>query len=128
MIILANDLNVKTRYGAFNGFVDKNGVQTWLGIPYAQLPVGKLRWQAPQSLKPSNKTFDAKKFGFAAMQTVDDRETASLNPQSEDCLTLNIWTRGNGKNLPVMVFIPGGGFQTGRSSDIRYRGIRRQMM
>ncbi len=118
----ADNCTVKTRYGTFNGFVDENGVKTWLGIPFAQPPVGKLRWQASQPLKPSDKTFDAKKFGFAAMQSVDDRETASLNPQSEDCLTLNIWTRGNGKNLPVMIFIPGGGFQTGGSSDIRYHG------
>ena len=51
---------VKTRYGTFNGFVDENGVKTWLGIPFAQPPVGKLRWQAPQPLAPSNKTFDAK--------------------------------------------------------------------
>ncbi len=121
-VFAADNCTVKTRYGTFNGFVDKQGVKTWLGIPFAQPPVGKLRWQAPQPLKPSDKSFDAKKFGFAAMQSVDDRETASLNPQSEDCLTLNIWTRGNGKNLPVMVFIPGGGFQTGGTSDIRYHG------
>ena len=121
-VFAADNCSVKTKYGTFSGFIGENGVKTWLGIPFAQSPVGKLRWQAPQPLKPSNKTFDAKKFGFAAMQTVDDRETASLNPQSEDCLTLNIWTRGNGKNLPVMVFIPGGGFQTGGSSDIRYHG------
>ncbi len=121
-VFAADNCTVKTRYGKFNGFVDKNGVKTWLGIPYAQPPVGALRWQAPQPLKPSNKTRDAKEFGFTAMQTVDDRETASLRPQSEDCLMLNIWTRGNGKNLPVMVYIPGGGFQTGGSSDVRYHG------
>ena len=113
---------IKTRYGTFNGFVDEKGVKTWLGIPYAQPPIKNLRWQAPQPLQPSDKTFDAKKFGFTAMQTVDDRETASLNPQSEDCLTLNIWKRGDKNNLPVMVFIPGGGFQSGGSSDIRYHG------
>ncbi len=121
-VFAADNCTVKTRYGKFNGFVDKNGVKTWLGIPYAQPPVGALRWRTPKPLKPSNKTRDAKEFGFTAMQTVDDRETASLRPQSEDCLTLNIWTRGNGKNLPVMVYIPGGGFQTGGSSDVRYHG------
>ena len=118
----ADNCAVKTRYGTFNGFVDENGVKTWLGIPFAQPPVENLRWRAPQPLKPTNKTFDAKKFGFTAMQTFDDRETASIRPQSEDCLTLNIWTRGTGKNLPVMVYIPGGGFQTGGSSDVRYHG------
>ena len=121
-VFAADNLSVKTRYGTFNGFVDKQGVKTWLGIPFAQPPVGKLRWQAPQPLKPSNKSFDAKKFGFAAMQVIDENEGASVNPQSEDCLTLNIWTRGNGKNLPVMVFIHGGAFVGGGSSDPLYAG------
>ena len=58
-----SELSIKTRYGTFNGFVDENGVKTWLGIPYAQPPVGKLRWQPPQPLAPTDKTFDAKKFG-----------------------------------------------------------------
>ncbi|MBR4382570.1 MAG: carboxylesterase family protein, partial [Selenomonadaceae bacterium] len=40
----ADNCTVKTRYGTFNGFVDKQGVRTWLGIPFAQPPVGKLRW------------------------------------------------------------------------------------
>ena len=121
-VFAADNCTVKTRYGTFNGFVDENGVRTWLGIPFAQPPVGKLRWQAPQPLKPTNKTFDAKKFGFTACQEVDENEGASVNPQSEDCLTLNIWRRGNGKNLPVMVFIHGGGFQGGGSSDPLYYG------
>ncbi|MBQ3726005.1 MAG: carboxylesterase/lipase family protein [Selenomonadaceae bacterium] len=121
-IFAADNCTVKTRYGTFNGFVDKQGVKTWLGIPYAQPPIGKLRWQAPQPLKPSNKTFDAKKFGFTAMQIIDENEDASKNPQSEDCLTLNIWTRGEKKNLPVMVFIHGGAFLGGGSSDPLYYG------
>ena len=121
-VFAADNCSVKTRYGTFNGFVDKRGVKTWLGIPFAQPPVGKLRWQAPQPLKPSNKIFTAKKFGFTACQEVDENEGASVNPQSEDCLTLNIWTRGDGKNKPVMVFIHGGGFQGGGSSDPLYYG------
>ena len=121
-VFAADDCTVKTRYGTFEGFVDENGVNTWLGIPYAQPPVGKLRWRAPEPLKQSNKTVNAKKYGFTAMQTIDENETASTYPQSEDCLTLNIWTRGNGKNKPVMVFVHGGGFQSGGSSDPLYTG------
>ena len=121
-VFAADDCTVKTRYGTFNGFVDENGVKTWLGIPFAQPPVGKLRWQAPQPLKPTNKTFDAKKYGFTAVQVPDDEEPASKQPQSEDCLTLNIWKRGEKKNLPVMVFIHGGGFQSGGSNDPLYNG------
>ncbi len=121
-VFAADNCSVKTKYGTFNGFVDKQGVKTWLGIPFAQPPVGKLRWQAPQPLKPTNKSFDAKKIGFTACQDIDENEGASVNPQSEDCLTLNIWTRGEKKNLPVMVFIHGGGFAGGGSSDPLYNG------
>ena len=121
-VFSADNCAVKTRYGTFNGFVDEKGVKTWLGIPYAQPPVGNLRWQAPQPLKPSNKTFDAKKFGFIACQDIDENEGASTKPQSEDCLTLNIWTRGKKKNLPVMVFIHGGAFSFESTSDPIYYG------
>ncbi len=96
-IFAAENLSVKTRYGTFTGFTDKNGVKTWLGIPFAKPPVKNLRWQAPQKLNPTNKTFDAKKFGFTAVQNVDKTEGASVNPQSEDCLTLNIWKKSNKK-------------------------------
>ena len=120
----ADNLSVKTRYGTYNGFVDEQGVKTWLGIPFAQPPVGKLRWQAPQQLKPSNKTFDAKKFGAAPIQAaikVDNPvENDDETPQSEDCLTLNIFTRGDGKNKPVMVWIYGGAFVNGYSSEEFY--------
>ena len=113
---------VKTRYGTFNGFVDESGVCTWLGVPYAQPPVEKLRWRAPQPLKPSDKIFDAKKFGFTACQAFDEHEISSENPQSEDCLTLNIWKKSEKNNLPVMVFIHGGGFQNGGTNDPLYTG------
>ena len=120
---MGEDLKIKTRYGTFNGFVDERGIKNWLGIPYAQPPVGKLRWQAPQPLQPSDKTFDAKKFGAAAVQVVDPTENASsYKIQSEDCLTLNIWKRGDKNNLPVMVFIHGGGFSVGGSVDSLYNG------
>ncbi len=127
-VFAADDCTAKTRYGTFKGFVDENGVKTWLGIPYAQPPVGKLRWHAPQPLKPTNKTFDAKKFGLSPFQTAmkietpieDDEDT----PQSEDCLTLNIWTRGDGKNKPVMVWIYGGACVTGYSSEPNNNGSK----
>ncbi len=118
----AKTCTVRTRYGTYNGFVGKRGVQTWLGIPYAKPPVGALRWRAPEKLEPSNKTFEAKKFGYSPIQDHDEVEPASLLPQSEDCLTLNIFTRGAAKNLPVMVYIPGGGFVNGGSGDPVYNG------
>ena len=113
----------KTRCGTYNGFVDK-GVKTWLGIPYAKPPVENLRWRAPEKLAPTDKTFDAKKFGLTPIQDRDPVEPASLLPQGEDCLTLNIWARNFDGHKPVMVFIPGGGFISGGSGDPLYNGAR----
>jgi len=125
-VFAANDCPVKTRYSTFNGFVDENGVKAWLGIPYAQPPVGKLRWQAPQPLKPSDKTFEAKEFGPTPMQALmkleKPLEDDDYTPQNEDCLTLNIFTRGNGKNKPVMVWIYGGAFVGGYANEELYSG------
>ena len=124
-VFAAENLSVKTRYGTFNGCVDENGIKTWLGIPYAKPPVKNLRWQAPQKLNPTDKTFDTKKFGAAAFQFVDPTENAdSYKNQSEDCLTLNIWKRGEKNNLPVMFFIHGGGFSVGGSVDSLYNGSK----
>ena len=113
----------KTRYGTFNGFISK-GVKTWLGIPYAKPPVENLRWRAPEKLAPTDKIFDAKKFGLSPIQDIDPVEPASLLPQGEDCLTLNIWARNFDGHKPVMVFIPGGGFISGGSCDPLYNGAR----
>lgn len=121
-IFAEENLSIKTRYGTFTGFIDKNGVKTWLGIPFAQPPIKNLRWQAPHKLNPTNKTFDAKNFGFTAVQYFDVTEDSSSNQQSEDCLTLNIWKKSDKKNLPVMVFIHGGGFVNGGSTDPLYNG------
>lgn len=118
----AKPCSVKTRYGIYNGFIDKQGVQTWLGIPYAKPPVGNLRWHAPEPLEPSNKEFSAKNFGYSPLQEKDSLEDASILKQNEDCLTLNIWTRSTADKKPVMFFIPGGGFVSGGSSDPIYYG------
>ena len=114
--------SARTRHGIYNGFIDKRGVKTWLGIPYAKPPVGNLRWRAPEPLDESSDEFDATKFGFSPVQDKDEHEVASLFPQSEDCLTLNIWTSARKNNLPVMVFLPGGGFINGGSRDPLYNG------
>ena len=93
------------------------------GFPYAQPPIKNLRWQAPQPLQPSNKSFDTKKFGAVAVQFVDPTKDAnSYKNQSEDCLTLNIRKKSEKNNLPVMVFIHGGGYSVGGSVDPLYNG------
>ena len=117
----AESCKIKTRCGIYNGFVDKNGIQTWLGIPYAKPPVKNLRWHAPEKLPPSDKEFNAKKFGAAPMQEQYDKSDP-LSNQSENCLTLNIWRRSSKKNQPVMIFIFGGNFVSGGTGDPLYNG------
>ena len=118
----AKPCKVKLRQGIYKGFVDKRGIQTWLGIPYAKPPVGNLRWHAPEKLDASDKEFNAKKFGYSPLQAEDETEYASFLPQSENCLTLNIWTSGVENKKPVMFYIPGGGFVGGGSADPLYNG------
>lgn len=90
------------------------------GIPYAQPPVGELRWAGPQPLAPWTGTFHATDFGPICPQ-----DTATSG-EAEDCLYLNIWTPraavAHGKHLPVMVFIHGGAFVYGAGSLPDYDG------
>ena len=70
MVSCANDtvsLQVKTRQGTLEGF-DQNGVKTFLGIPFAQAPVGELRWKAPQAPQKWEGVREAKTFGNDPMQ------------------------------------------------------------
>lgn len=95
--------------------VERGEVHAFLGIPYAESTAGKNRWMPPVKKAPWRGTLPATRFGFACPQN----GTQPL-PQSEDCLTLNIWTPSSATTLeplPVMVFLHGGAFQTGSSGD-----------
>lgn len=103
----------------------KNNILSFKGIPYAKPPVGELRWKAPQPVEASDETFDATRFGKSAFQLKADSEQASMNPegQSEDCLTLNVWTANDDKkDKPVMFWIHGGAYSYGGTSDPLYDG------
>lgn len=101
--------------------LEQNNTYQWLGIPYAQAPVGSLRWKAPRVLESDTKNFKATKFGNACPQ----RESVSIENKgkgeyvgSEDCLFLNVFTPkniSNEKKLPVMFWIHGGGNTSGES-------------
>jgi para-nitrobenzyl esterase len=101
--------------GSFQGQA-QDGVTSWLGIPYAQPPVGTLRFQAPRPVQPAAGIVQANAFGAASVQTIGGM-TAWIYPaqdvQSEDCLTLNIWSPQDAQRLPVIVWFHGGGFRTG---------------
>lgn len=116
---------VGLRDGKIEG-VTENGVSRYLGIPYALPPVGPLRWRAPQSPAPWSGLLEARSFGPDCVQM--DMESPPgpgfVNPESEDCLYLNVWAPENatGQKLPVMVWIYGGAFIMGASSYPSYDG------
>ncbi|GAA0552934.1 para-nitrobenzyl esterase [Rhizomicrobium palustre] len=91
---------------------ETDGVQRFFGIPYAAAPVGDLRWQAPQPVKPWQGIRQATEFGPVCRQIVNWIK----EPQSEDCLTLNVWAPKKPGKYPVMVWIHGGGFFGGSGS------------
>ncbi len=107
-------------------FVGKNddGVVAFKGIPFAEPPVGELRWKSPVSVSRKDEVFEAFYNGASPLQSRSESERASLFHQSEDCLYLNIWTAGKyaGEKRPVMVFIHGGAYGWGGTADPLYDG------
>ena len=113
----------QTTYGRVQGQVGSEGILAFKGIPYARPPVGELRWKPPQPPAPWSGTLMATQYGPVAPQTVDALEPSSGLEQSEDCLSLNVWTPGvDEKRRPVMVWIHGGGWRNGSSADESYEG------
>ena len=117
-------LQVKTQYGILEGF-EEDGVKKFLGVPFAQAPVGELRWKAPQPLQPWEGVREAKAFGDDPMQ-LDLFGDMSFrgSGRSEDCLYLNIWTTATSTAdaLPVLIYFNGGGLMAGSGSEPRYDG------
>jgi para-nitrobenzyl esterase len=101
------------------------GVIAFKGIPYAQPPVGALRWRAPQPVAPWTAVRAATQYGADCMQQPFGGDAAPLGVKpAEDCLYLNVWrpAASTDKPLPVMVWIHGGGFVNGGSSPAMYDG------
>jgi para-nitrobenzyl esterase len=99
---------VKTPLGALRGAVI-DGVRVFRGVPFAEPPVGKLRFRPPVKVKVWEER-EATRFAPAAMQDQDQGVA-----KSEDCLYLNVWTPPGAMALPVFVWIHGGGFTGGES-------------
>lgn len=102
----------------------KDGVAYFLGVPYAAPPVGDLRWRAPQSPQSWKSPFKADKFSADCMQQPIVGDSTTTGPHSEDCLYLNVWRSArSAKQLPVMVWIHGGGFVNGAGTATIFNGI-----
>lgn len=101
----------RTKKGIYVG-AQEEGVSVFRGIPFAQPPVGKLRWREPLELPDSGERFDALEDGPIPVQVEDERYNDL--PQSEDCLTLNIFTADlEKKDKSVLVWVYGGAYIKG---------------
>ena len=115
---------VEAPAGVIRGVTD-GAIRVFKGIPFAEAPVGALRWRPPVAKARFTAPFDASEFGPACFQP-----SARLNniyatdpwPMSEDCLSLNIWSPAKARKAPVFVWIYGGALWSGTNRDPLYDG------
>ena len=128
---------VKTENGWVRGLPAADPrITSYKGIPFADKPIGKNRWRAPQPCPDWEGELFAAEFGPIAMQAncagdpakdIYAREWAvdAELPMSEDCLYLNIWAPADGReNMPVYVWYFGGGLQVGNTAEMEFDGER----
>jgi para-nitrobenzyl esterase len=122
-----DNLVVETTYGPVRG-TDDGRARAWKGIRYAAPPVGDLRFRAPEPPVRWTDVADGTTFGPACPQPSLPNIPLDLGaPQSEDCLRLNIWASSDtepGDGKPVMVWLHGGAYILGSSSQPLYDGRR----
>ena len=119
--------------GCFSGVI-ADGCAIFKGVPYAKSPTGSLRFEPPVQAEAFEGVRPADTFPPIAMQHFTDpdgmyRKEFYSNPDfqfpvSEDCLYLNIWTpaQAAGENLPVAVWIHGGGLEHGFAAELEFDG------
>lgn len=116
---------LKIANGTVEGVTEKSGVVSYKGIPFAQPPIGELRWRDPQPVNNWGGVRKCDAFGYNPMQkkVFGDMGFRSQG-MSEDCLYLNVWkpAKAGATKLPVLVYFYGGGFVAGDGSEARYDG------
>ena len=117
----------ETAYGPVRG-TDDGKAMSWKGIPYGSPPFGPLRFRAPEPPKPWTQPIEATAFGSVCPQPTVPNFPLDLGaPTGEDCLVLNIWAPSGtkpGDGKPVMVWLHGGAYVLGSSSQTLYDGRR----
>ncbi|MFX1488071.1 MAG: carboxylesterase/lipase family protein [Promethearchaeota archaeon] len=116
---------IETKSGKIQGYREK-GVEVYKGIPYAEPPIGDLRFLPPIAKEPWDGVLDATKYGPCSFQGYNQFEDwfDKLEPESEDCLTLNIWTpAADDEKRPVLFWIHGGAFIGGSSKQEYLDGL-----
>jgi para-nitrobenzyl esterase len=121
-----NPYEVATESGRLQGTTNADrSVVSFKKVPYAAPPIGELRWKPPLRAQDWTGVRRADEFGPACLQTeVFGNLHLRTEQSSEDCLFLNVWVpnRNTKTKFPVIVWIYGGGFVTGDSSEPRYDG------
>ena len=108
-------LVVETEQGKVKG-IKADGIRSWRGIPYAAPPVGDLRWEPPQDTEDWGGVRDASTYSAKCLQggpTPGQTGVTTAPDSAEDCLYLNVNAPAEGRDLPVIVWLHGGGFVVG---------------
>lgn len=112
-----SDPVVRTEAGLVRGEVTAEGRQ-FLGIPYAQPPVGALRWKEPRAVRPWQGVRTAQDFGNKCVQTSSWDPGYEQPSHTEDCLDLNVYVPAGSARRAVMVWFHGGGLTAGAGQDV----------
>lgn len=119
---------VQTANGKVEGF-ENQGIMIFKGIPFAAPPIGDLRWKSPQPPQNWNGIKKCTEFSASPMQNKPqpfacwtEEFIAQPEPLSEDCLYLNVWSTAKDKKQPVLVWIYGGGLNSGSANCAIYDG------